>query len=732
MTRNGRDRGTKPFTMASNGKLMSFHRFALITLLLVSVFLASCNGGAIPDPPSATVFPTETETQTPLPTLTRTATLTPTVTLTLTPTPTPDLRLPPEKWKEWPVVPEISPYAAQIYLNGLAQSNDPHAFSKVGDCQSVPASFLGLFDRPGYYFLSPEYQFLQETIDFYKGSFGRESQAVRGGFNAASVLLPMWADPKACARGETPIECENRLHNPSIVFISLEVWFKGRTPEVLEGYLRQIIEYYISQNVLPILATKADNVEGDYSINATVAKLSYEYDIPLWNFWRAVQPLPNHGIDWSRDTTGFHITVEAWNVRSFSALQTLDSIHRSVQAMASQSAAGGTMTPSATPDASAPLVVESAPGIPGVTIQPAAQGTGEAALMFDLASRSLNNTTALGIFSGDLNGSNWHALTGESTHLQTFSPDGRQALVSRGTQLFSLDLARRQATLLREDLYPYSPQGAYRLSSGEVVYIQQDGAETYMVILKASGETMRLTAAGVHPVELYPSAYDDRVYWGAGTCNASACAATDTALTTVNDSVTQTLPGVVRPVISGNGTLAYVTSDKRSNILILVADGQTSNISIPGNRVMDLAWSPDGGTLAVSAVTSSNYSGRLLENYFVLVRWPDVVAQVNLPGEGFTEKLAWSLDGGSLLLVRRTYTAEGYRLNFSRLDAASRLFDGQSGFDLLSQAYLSLAHLFWISAVPVTPADSGIEGQVFIGPMCPVVQFGPPRAEPLG
>jgi len=91
MTRNGRDRGTKPFTMASNGKLMSFHRFALITLLLVSVFLASCNGGAIPDPPSATALPTETETQTPLPTLTRTATLTPTVTLTLTPTlsPTP-------------------------------------------------------------------------------------------------------------------------------------------------------------------------------------------------------------------------------------------------------------------------------------------------------------------------------------------------------------------------------------------------------------------------------------------------------------------------------------------------------------------------------------------------------------------------------------------------------------------------------------------------------------------
>ena len=68
---------------------MPFRRLALITLLLVSVFLIGCNGQVIPDLPSATALPTETETQTPLPTLTSTPTRTPTVTLTLTPTPTP-------------------------------------------------------------------------------------------------------------------------------------------------------------------------------------------------------------------------------------------------------------------------------------------------------------------------------------------------------------------------------------------------------------------------------------------------------------------------------------------------------------------------------------------------------------------------------------------------------------------------------------------------------------------
>jgi len=74
---------------------MYFHRLALITLLLVSVFLMGCNGQVIPDLPSATALPTETETQTPLPTLTSTATLTPTLINTATLTPTPTLTLTP-------------------------------------------------------------------------------------------------------------------------------------------------------------------------------------------------------------------------------------------------------------------------------------------------------------------------------------------------------------------------------------------------------------------------------------------------------------------------------------------------------------------------------------------------------------------------------------------------------------------------------------------------------------
>jgi hypothetical protein len=245
--------------------------------------------------------------------------------------PTPDVRLLPENWQEWPVVPAVSARAREIYEAGIARGNNPSHFSKVGDCQNITEAFMGIYDLPDRYSLPQGQEALQSTIDAYAGSFGREGMAVKGGFNVASVLSPMWADPDVCQVGETPLQCELRLQRPVFVFISMEVWFEGRTPQVYEDYLRQIVEYTISQGAVPVLATKADNVEGDHSINRATAQVAYDYDLPLWNFWLAVQPLTDHGIDWARDSDGFHLTVESWNVRSYTALQVLDALRSALQ-----------------------------------------------------------------------------------------------------------------------------------------------------------------------------------------------------------------------------------------------------------------------------------------------------------------------------------------------------------------------------------------------------------------
>jgi hypothetical protein len=266
---------------------------------------------------------------------------------TSTPLPiTPTASLP-DAWMSLPIIPTVSQAARSIYLRGIEMGNDPHAFSKIGDCQSIPTYFLSYFDVPGQYNLG-DYAELQDTIDWYAGSFSRQSLSVKGGFNAAAILSPLRADPTQCEANENPIQCEFRLHHPSVAIISLEEWWAGH-PENYQSYMRQIIEYAISQGVVPILATKADNLEGNNLINQTIAALAHEYDIPLWNFWAAVQPLPNHGLiayDASGEVDMFHLThsegyyfynhpagtQSGWSVRNLTALQALDSVRRGLLA----------------------------------------------------------------------------------------------------------------------------------------------------------------------------------------------------------------------------------------------------------------------------------------------------------------------------------------------------------------------------------------------------------------
>jgi hypothetical protein len=232
-----------------------------------------------------------------------------------------------------PIIPTLSPTALAIYQRGLAMGNNPRAFSKIGDCQSVVPYFLAAFDY-GLYNLGP-YSNLQPAIDNFAGSWARDSVTSNRGFNVATVFVPVWADPKRCETNETPLACEFRINRPSIAIITMETWWGGDASGY-ESYLRGIIEFSIAHGTVPILATKADNIEGNGAINQVIVKLAKEYDVPLWNFWAAVQPLPDHGLI----NDGFHLTwarnffdqpaimQNAWPWRNLSALQAIDAVWR--------------------------------------------------------------------------------------------------------------------------------------------------------------------------------------------------------------------------------------------------------------------------------------------------------------------------------------------------------------------------------------------------------------------
>jgi hypothetical protein len=301
-----------------------------ILLLTLILLLIAC-GTATPTPTTIASSPSPTTE----------VSVTPTLTLTIDAinlTPTIDSRLPPEAWQEWPIIPEeISPRTVAIYRRGQELGNNPQAYSKIGGCLDTPAWFLGPFDGKSSDYSLGDYTYLQEVIDTFRGSHARTSLAAGIGYSSANVLTSFMADPKICETNETPLNCEIRIHRPVFAIVDLG---SNDVPhqDMFVSNMHQILDTLIDAGVVPIMVSKADNLEGDQSVNLEIAKLAYDYDIPYWNFWRVVQPLPHHGLQ----EDGAHLTyagpffndptrmLEAWPWRNLTALQTLDAVWRGV------------------------------------------------------------------------------------------------------------------------------------------------------------------------------------------------------------------------------------------------------------------------------------------------------------------------------------------------------------------------------------------------------------------
>jgi hypothetical protein len=300
--------------------------------IVFSTLLVSCTSGINNNQVEPAVTATNTEDMTSIiPLSSLTATL-------FSPTPLPDFTPTPESWMDLPVIPEgVSLQMVEVYQRGLARGRDPNRFSKLGDCQNVTSFFLGIFDS-GAYELGEEYATLQPTIDHFAGSWSRDSLAVKGGLNVAAVQTLYYTDPEHCDLNESPMVCEIRTNNPTIALISFETWWADKPASGYEDRLRAVVEYVLSQDVVPILATKADNLEGDNSINTVIVRVAEDYQVPLWNFWAAANPLPYHGLT----VDGFHLTYAqnyfddprrmdmAWPWRNLTALQSIDAVYRAL------------------------------------------------------------------------------------------------------------------------------------------------------------------------------------------------------------------------------------------------------------------------------------------------------------------------------------------------------------------------------------------------------------------
>lgn len=241
----------------------------------------------------------------------------------------------------------------EIYAQGQALGNRADVFTKVGDSDTTSGDYLQPIGLGAQYCELGSYDYLQSTIDLYstpplngiRTSFSNTSVAAINGLTMVAALDPFWTDSPACNNGESPLDCEYRLVEPSVSVIML-----GRMDVTYfdEAFYREnavrVIEDSINRGIIPILTTFVvlpDNFawENSLEFNATLVDLATEYDIPLINLWRAVQPLPRFGI--GPDLTHLHHQLEQFcnftgaetqlggTLRNLLTLQALDLIRQS-------------------------------------------------------------------------------------------------------------------------------------------------------------------------------------------------------------------------------------------------------------------------------------------------------------------------------------------------------------------------------------------------------------------
>jgi len=648
--------------------------------------------------PAAVLTPTRTlvATATAVPTLKPAVTLAPT--RSLSPTLPVPLVLPTRqsaaRWKDWPVVPALTNRARLIYQQGVGQNN-PRAFSKVGDCQGIKEVWLGVYDQPGFYKLNPENAGLQETIDWFTGSFNRDGYAVMGGFNARAVLQPVVADPEFCQPGESPIECEYRRHHPSIVLVSLEFYYDGRTAENYEKYLRQVLEYYIARGVVPILATKADNMEGDDSLNLVNARLALEFDLPLWNFWKAVQPLPNHGMDITRPD-GFHISVDAWRERSASSLQVLDAVWRGLR----------DLQPAEVRTQATPAVVASM-----------AVGAPATQLIFGLAERGAAGARSRGVYLLDVKAQTITRLLADSYALQAVSPDGTRMLVNQGRDLYLTDRGGGNPKKITADFYALAQSGAAWAPDGLSLVLIVDrpsasdpalGGRAIWQVTSDGAAWQRLTPPQAEPQELAASPNPSEIFWSSGNCPrdaqdrpiASECATRSWYRSGTDGAAPLNLTQMTSILRSPDRqSLAYTYLNQKDLPMLAVSTGEGQRIwtPLPDGFVIDTTWSPSGRWLAALWQERSDYSGKLSAQKMFLLSPSDARRdEVSLP-LFYNGQVRWSPDGRWIFVAGTDATADGYRLNMRLIPAnggAATLIDGKispSGAN-----YLYLTHIDWL------------------------------------
>ncbi len=418
-----------------------------------------------------------------------------------------------------PVVPvlsqEITTRIQAIYAQGQARGLRANVFAKIGDSITESGSFLMDLGCTDEYQLGA-YTDLRGTLDTFRqttfassftsfwcgraNSLTANSPSAVSGWTVQQALNPAELDrayQSTCpAPDNTPLRCE--LHRKQGAFAVILYGTNDLALNDVASFragLTTIVRETAERGVVPILSTIPDRTDESAfagrvtSYNQVILDVAAAERVPVINYWRAMQVLPNKGLSSDRihpstynNSSADALTVEGlrygYNLRNLLTLQTLAVVKASVT--------GGSIVP-----APAPIPIPGPVPVPAPVPTPAPAPTPSPAPSFSVGHNVTN-------FVNGTRGTT-ASFTVSLTRVNGYRGNPRlrvEGLPTGVTATFSAQPLRSSATvrlaikntaplgLLRINII--AEDGALRASTSTVLSLQSTTASSFTPTVPAS------------------------------------------------------------------------------------------------------------------------------------------------------------------------------------------------------------------------------------------------------
>lgn len=205
---------------------------------------------------------------------------------------------------------------------GQADGKRLQAFSKIGDSITKSTCFMSGYGTAEGYALDPAYSYMQEIIDYYgtlevgvpgqaKYSFNWDSLCAAGGWTSTSPFEINSGDPA------NRLMMELYQVKPGLAIVMFgtndiyHIWLPPDDPEAtftaFKSNLNAIISTLESEGVIPVMSTIPDRFDSPTlealvpTYNDAIKTIARQHNVPLIDYWLALQTLPDKGINLAGD-----------------------------------------------------------------------------------------------------------------------------------------------------------------------------------------------------------------------------------------------------------------------------------------------------------------------------------------------------------------------------------------------------------------------------------------------